>query len=60
MSIREAARRVGRDVKAVHGDVHMLLNVGILHKTDKGQIVFPFDAIHVDFILKKEHTPHEQ
>ena len=52
MSIREAARRVGRDVKAVHGDVTALLNAGILSKTDDGMIVFPYDAIHVDFLLK--------
>ena len=52
MSIREAARRVQRDVKAVHGDVTALLNAGILSKTDDGMIVFPFDAIHVDFMLK--------
>ncbi len=29
VSIREAARRAGRDVKAVHGDVTALLNAGI-------------------------------
>ena len=52
MSIREAARRVERDVKAVHGDVTALLNAGILNKTDDGMIVFPYDAIHVDFMLK--------
>lgn len=52
MTIRELARRLGRDVKAVHGDVHVLLNAGILQKTDTGQIVFPFDALHVDFMLK--------
>jgi len=52
MSIREAARRVERDVKAVHGDVTALLNAGLLSKTDEGMIVFPFDAIHVDFMLK--------
>jgi predicted transcriptional regulator len=40
-----------RDVKAVHGDVHALLQVGILQKTDNGLINFPFDAIHVDFML---------
>lgn len=52
LTIRETARpRIGRDVKAVHGDVHSLLNVGILHKTDKGRIVFSFDAVHVDFML---------
>ncbi len=52
MSMRAAARRLSRDVKAVHRDVHMLLDVGILQKTDKGQIEFPFEAVHVDFILK--------
>ena len=51
MTLREAARRLGRDVKAVHSDVHALLNTGILQKTDKGLIDFPFDAVHVDFIL---------
>ncbi len=51
MTIRAAARKVDRDVKAVHGDVHALLNAGILQKTDKGRIVFPFDAIHVDLML---------
>ncbi|HYA41899.1 MAG TPA: hypothetical protein VEF34_11380 [Syntrophobacteraceae bacterium] len=52
MTLREAARRSGRDVKAVHSDVHALLNAGILQKTDKGLIDFPFDAVHVDFTLK--------
>ena len=51
MSIREAVRRVERDVKTVHGDVHALLDAGILGRTDDGQIVFPFDAVHVDFTL---------
>jgi predicted transcriptional regulator len=52
MTIREAARRAERDVKAVHGDVHALLNAGLLQKTEDGRIVFPFDAVHVDFLLK--------
>ena len=52
MTLREAARRVERDVKAVHGDVHALLKVGILQKTEDGRIVFPFDAVHVNFMLK--------
>lgn len=52
MSIREAARRVERDAKPVHGDVTALLNAGLLSKTDDGMIVFPYDAIHVDFMLK--------
>ncbi len=51
MSIREAARRVGRDVKAVHGDVHVLLDTGVLDRVDNGQIEFPYDSVHVDFML---------
>jgi predicted transcriptional regulator len=52
ITIREAARRIQRDVKAVHGDVQALLNAGLLQKTEKGQIVFPYDVVHVDFMLK--------
>ncbi len=51
LTIRSAARRVDRDVKAVHGDVHALLSAGILQKTGNGLIVFPFDAIRVDMML---------
>jgi hypothetical protein len=43
---------MGRDVKAVHGDVHKLLGAGILQKTEEGLILFPYDAVHVDFLLK--------
>ena len=52
MSLREAARRVERDVKAVHGDVHALLAAGVLRKNSDGKIEFPFDAVRVDFVLK--------
>lgn len=52
MTIREAARRAGRDVKAVHGDVHALLDAGVLDRTESGQVVFPYDAVRVAFELK--------
>src|SRR6516165_11699434 len=52
LTIREVARRVNRDVKAVHGDVHALLNAGVLQKTGDGLIVFPFDAIRVDVMVR--------
>ena len=51
LTIREAARRVNRDVKAVHGDVQALLKAGVLQKAD-GKIVFPFDAVRVDVTLR--------
>jgi len=31
LTIREVARRVGRDVKAVHGDVRALLQAGVIN-----------------------------
>jgi predicted transcriptional regulator len=52
LTIRESARRVRRDVKAVHGDVHALLDAGILRKTEENLVVFPFDAIRVDVLLQ--------
>ena len=50
LSIREVARRVGRDVKAVHGDVQALLVAGVLEREGRG-VVFPYDGVHVDFML---------
>ena len=52
LSLREIARRVGRDVKAVHGDVNALLDAGLVDKTENGRIEFPFDAVRVDFTLR--------
>ncbi len=52
VSIREAARRIERDVKAVHGDVTALLNAGVLERSDDGLIVFPYEAVKVEFLLE--------
>lgn len=52
MSIREAARRVGRDMKAVHGDIHALMKAGLIDRAERG-VIFPYDAVHVDFTLTK-------
>ncbi len=51
MTIRGAARLVNRDVKAVHADVRGLLDAGVIEQNN-GRIVFPYDAVHVDFVLK--------
>ena len=51
VSIREASRRVGRDVKAVHGDITALLKAGIIIRTEDRRIVFPFEAVKVEFLL---------
>jgi len=52
MTIREVARRLNRDVKAVHGDVQALLKAGVIDRTADGRIVFPYDSVRVDFTLR--------
>ncbi|ULA64249.1 MAG: DNA-binding protein [Nitrospira sp.] len=52
VSIREAARRVQRDVKAVHSDVTALLSAGLLNRTKTGGIEFPYEAVKVEFLLQ--------
>lgn len=52
LSLREVARRVERDVKRVSDDVHALLNAGVLERTEDGTLEFPYEAVHVDFMLK--------
>jgi len=52
MSVREVAQLVGRDIKAVHGDLKALQNAGVIDRTPQG-FVFPYDAVHVDFTLTK-------
>lgn len=51
LAIREVARRVGRDVRGVHADMHALLAIGLIERGDAG-FRFPYDAVHVDFMLK--------
>jgi predicted transcriptional regulator len=53
LSIRDVARRVGRDVKAVHGDVTALILAGVVERRVRG-VCFPYDAVHVDFMLEAE------
>lgn len=45
-------KTVTLDVKAVHGDVDALLDAGLLNRTVKSHVVFPFAAIRVEFTLR--------
>jgi phosphomannomutase len=51
LALREIARRVDRDVKGVHTDVHALLGAGVLDRLENG-FIFPFDSVHVDFTIQ--------
>jgi predicted transcriptional regulator len=52
LAIREVARLVERDVKSVHGDVQALLKAGVLDRGKDRRIVFPYNQIHVDFVVR--------
>ncbi len=56
VSIREAARRVDRDVKAVHADVTALLKAGVLDRAEGGGVVFPYETVKVEFMLQAAST----
>jgi predicted transcriptional regulator len=52
VTVREAARRVNRDIKSVHSDLTALLAAGVLDRSESGQVVFPYEAVKVEFLLQ--------
>ena len=54
MSIRGLARRMGRDVKAVHGDVQALLEDNFLVKTERGEIELPFAEVRLEVAMRAQ------
>lgn len=52
LTVREAARRVERDVKAAHTDLTALLVAGVLSRADSGLLEFPYEAVKVEFLLQ--------
>jgi len=63
ISIREAARRVHRDVKAVHGDITALLNVGILRRSRIKRThepkVLSFSKVSREALKVVRHPPYQ-
>ena len=55
-SLQEVAQRVGRDVETVQDDMRALLDTGVLERTTDYALVFPYDAVHVDFTLTATHN----
>lgn len=51
LAIREIARRVDRDVRAVHSDVSALHLSGVIDRTPEGKMILPYDVIHLDLTL---------
>ena len=53
VSVRDLARRAERDVRRVYEDVTTLANLGLVERTERGGVVFPFADIHVDMHLRE-------
>ncbi|MBK1701390.1 transcriptional regulator [Thiococcus pfennigii] len=41
IGVRELARRVGRDVRALHADAHRLAAIGLIDETEGGKLHIP-------------------
>lgn len=52
VGVRELARKVGRDVKGVHTDTQILVDIGLLEKDAKGALRCPYDRIHIDMVMQ--------
>lgn len=51
VGVRELARRVNRDVKAVHTDAGALVTAGVIERTAEGKYLLPFEHVKVQFEL---------
>lgn len=52
VSIRALARRLGRDVKNVHGDVTALVEIGLVERTGQ-RVSVPYEEIRAGFAVRK-------
>jgi len=53
MGVRELARRLGRDVRAVHNDTEKLVQVGIVEKAEDGKLSCEYREIVCEFALRR-------
>ena len=51
MTIKELSRRLKRNYSNVHGDVDLLLRLGLLDKDDTGKVHVPWDELNINFPL---------
>ena len=51
MALRQLARAVERDVKRMHEDVVILVELGLLERTESGGVICPYSSLHIDMHL---------
>jgi predicted transcriptional regulator len=52
ISMREAARRVGRDIKRVHEDLRALQDMGLVEHGEDGGVHCPFESVRIDMDMR--------
>lgn len=53
VGLRDLARRLGRDVKAVHNDVSALVGYGVLERGVTGKLSCPYVEARCEFFLRQ-------
>jgi predicted transcriptional regulator len=49
VSLRALARSLDRDVKRIHEDAAVLLEYGLIERTESGKLHVPYETIHTEF-----------
>lgn len=49
LGVRELAHRLARDVTGVHSDAGVLVNCGLIERTDAGALLLPYREVRVQF-----------
>lgn len=52
LNVRQLAQALGRNYKNVHTDVRELVELGLLERSDQGQLTAPFDEIVIHAELR--------
>jgi len=52
VGVRALARQLGRDVRRVHEDAAVLVELGLLEKNEVGALCCPYGSIHIDMMLE--------
>jgi len=52
VGVRALARQLDRDVRRVHEDAAVLVELGLLERTEYGALCCPYMQIHIDMTLK--------
>jgi predicted transcriptional regulator len=54
IGVRELARRLDRDVKRVHEDAAILVELGLIERNASGKLSCPYADIHVDMHVMRK------